>query len=71
MASESGCEPEHVAIVGLCHGSAVVAEIAAHLDLPVGTVRVLLGDLVPATWCRSVSRAPRPPAFPTTAFSRR
>ncbi|MBM0226729.1 MULTISPECIES: DUF742 domain-containing protein [Micromonospora] len=46
VASESGLGPEHVAIVGLCQRMQSVAEIAAHLDLPVGTVRVLLGDLV-------------------------
>lgn len=43
---ESGLGPEHVAIVGLCQQVLSVAEIAAHLDLPVGAVRVLLGDLV-------------------------
>ena len=44
--SEAGLGPEHVAIVGLCQRIQSVAEVAAHLDLPVGTVRVLLGDLV-------------------------
>ncbi|MEV0429136.1 DUF742 domain-containing protein [Micromonospora sp. NPDC049836] len=44
--AESGLGPEHVAIVALCQRIQSVAEIAAHLDLPVGTVRVLLGDLV-------------------------
>ncbi|MER7460524.1 DUF742 domain-containing protein [Micromonospora sp. NPDC126480] len=43
---EIGLGPEHVAIVGLCQRVQSVAEIAAHLDLPVGTVRVLLGDLM-------------------------
>ncbi|MFC7816387.1 MULTISPECIES: DUF742 domain-containing protein [unclassified Streptomyces] len=39
--------PEHVDIVGLCrHTPLSVAELAAELDLPVGVVRVLVGDLV-------------------------
>jgi hypothetical protein len=43
---EVGIGPEHLAIVGLCQRMQSVAEVAAHLDLPVGTIRVLLGDLV-------------------------
>lgn len=43
---EAGLGPEHIAIVGLCQRVLSVAEVAAHLNLPVGTVRVLLGDLV-------------------------
>ncbi|GIJ24065.1 DUF742 domain-containing protein [Micromonospora lutea] len=46
VAPEVGLGPEHLAIVGLCQRMLSVAEVAAHLDLPVGTVRVLLGDLV-------------------------
>jgi hypothetical protein len=38
--------PEHVTIIGLCQRPLSVAEISAHLDLPVGIVRVLLGDLL-------------------------
>ncbi|MFI5803858.1 DUF742 domain-containing protein [Streptomyces sp. NPDC051561] len=39
--------PEHVEIVELCHESPQsIAELAATLDLPVGVVRVLVGDLV-------------------------
>jgi hypothetical protein len=41
-----GLSPEHVAIVRLCQRPLSVAEISAHLDLPVGIVRVLLGDLL-------------------------
>lgn len=43
---EIGLGPEHVAIVRLCQQPQSVAEIAGHLDLPAGTVRVLLGDLL-------------------------
>ncbi|MGB2570480.1 DUF742 domain-containing protein [Micromonospora citrea] len=46
VVGESGLGPEHVAIVALCQRMQSVAEVAAHLDLPVGTVRVLLGDLM-------------------------
>ncbi|MFE0177578.1 DUF742 domain-containing protein [Streptomyces sp. NPDC059002] len=39
--------PEHVDIVELCRDSPQsVAELAAELDLPIGVVRVLIGDLV-------------------------
>ena len=38
---------EHVDIVGLCRDSPQsVAELASELDLPIGVVRVLVGDLV-------------------------
>ncbi|MEV5883539.1 DUF742 domain-containing protein [Streptomyces sp. NPDC052020] len=53
--------PEHVDIVELCRDAPQsVAELAAELDLPVGVVRVLIGDLVDAEFVR-VSR-PVPPA---------
>ncbi len=39
--------PEHVDIVELCRDAPQsVAELAAELDLPVGVIRVLIGDLV-------------------------
>ncbi|MFE2293158.1 DUF742 domain-containing protein [Streptomyces sp. NPDC059452] len=39
--------PEHVTIVELCSDMPQsIAELAAELDLPVGVVRVLVGDLV-------------------------
>ncbi|MFJ5616356.1 DUF742 domain-containing protein [Micromonospora sp. NPDC093243] len=40
--------PEQAAIVEMCRRPLSVAEIGADLDLPVGTVRVLLGDLLAA-----------------------
>ncbi|NBM19680.1 DUF742 domain-containing protein [Streptomyces sp. GC420] len=53
--------PEHVDIIGLCQDSPQsVAELAAGLDLPVGVVRVLIGDLVEGELVH-VSR-PVPPA---------
>ncbi|OKI28966.1 hypothetical protein A6A07_24910 [Streptomyces sp. CB03911] len=54
--------PEQGLILDLCRGNALsVAEIAADLDLPLGVVRVLLGDLLAAELIR-VSR-PVPPAL--------
>ncbi|MEU7256877.1 DUF742 domain-containing protein [Streptomyces rimosus] len=53
--------PEHVDIVGLCRDAPLsVAELAAELDLPLGVVRVLIGDLLDAELVH-VSR-PVPPA---------
>jgi hypothetical protein len=39
-------QPEHRAILGITRHPISVAEIAAHLDLALGVVRVLLGDLL-------------------------
>ncbi|MER6126009.1 DUF742 domain-containing protein [Streptomyces sp. NPDC001795] len=53
--------PEHRAILDLCRTETQsVAELAAGADLPVGVVRVLLGDLL-ELGCVTVSR-PVPPA---------
>ncbi|WP_317453344.1 DUF742 domain-containing protein [Streptomyces xanthii] len=53
--------PEHNAIIALCRiETQTVAELAAGTDLPVGVVRVLLGDLL-EQGCVTVSR-PVPPA---------
>jgi hypothetical protein len=53
--------PEHVEIVGLCRDRPQsVAELAAELDLPIGVVRVLIGDLTEAELVH-VTR-PVPPA---------
>jgi hypothetical protein len=38
-------QPEHHAIVGACREPISVVELAAKLDLSIGVVRVLLGDL--------------------------
>lgn len=43
---QPGLGPEHLAILRLCPRPISVAEIAATLNLPVGTIRVLLGDLL-------------------------
>lgn len=60
-ADESLLGPEHRALLGLCRSETQsVAELAADADLPVGVVRVLLGDLLEAGHVK-VSR-PVPPA---------
>jgi uncharacterized protein DUF742 len=43
---QTGPTPEHMAIRQLCQRPLSVAELAAHLDLPLGVVRVLCGDLI-------------------------
>ncbi|MFJ4524370.1 DUF742 domain-containing protein [Streptomyces sp. NPDC088810] len=59
--SDPTLSPEHVEIVGLCRDAPQsVAELAAELDLPIGVVRVLIGDLVHAELVH-VTR-PVPPA---------
>ncbi|MEU3303649.1 MULTISPECIES: DUF742 domain-containing protein [unclassified Streptomyces] len=60
-AAESLLGPEHRALLELCRTETQsVAELAADADLPVGVVRVLLGDLLEAGHV-TVSR-PVPPA---------
>jgi hypothetical protein len=41
----NGLPPEQAEIMRLCREPLSVSEIAAHLRLPLGSVRVLLGDL--------------------------
>jgi Protein of unknown function (DUF742) len=41
-----GYSPEHVAIIKVSQRPISVAEVAAHLDLPISVVRVFLGDLL-------------------------
>jgi hypothetical protein len=42
----SGLTPEHLKIRRLCYRALSVAELAVHLNLPLGVVRVLCGDLI-------------------------
>ncbi|MFD0307992.1 DUF742 domain-containing protein [Streptomyces sp. NPDC127119] len=59
--ADTALGPEHRALVELCRAETQsVAELAADTDLPVGVVRVLLGDLL-ELGCVTVSR-PVPPA---------
>ncbi|WP_156723820.1 DUF742 domain-containing protein [Streptomyces apocyni] len=58
---DSSLGPEHRLLIDLCRGETQsVAELSAGADLPVGVVRVLLGDLLNLA-CIKVSR-PVPPA---------
>ncbi|MFI0808704.1 DUF742 domain-containing protein [Streptomyces echinatus] len=58
---DSALGPEHRTLIGLCRvETQSVAELAADADLPVGVIRVLLGDLL-ELGCVTVSR-PVPPA---------
>jgi hypothetical protein len=53
-------QPEHTRALTLCHQPTTVAEIAAHLRLPVAVAKVVLSDLID---CEAVSvRAPHPVA---------
>jgi hypothetical protein len=62
--------PEHVRIVGLCREEPQsVAELAAELDLPIGVVRVLIGDLVDAEFVH-VTRPVPPVELPDESILR-
>jgi hypothetical protein len=55
-------EPEHVRALRLCHEPTTVAEVAAHLRLPVAIAKILLSDLID---CQALSvRAPYPISDP-------
>jgi len=45
QAGAADLSPEHVALLRTCQRPTSVADLAADLDLPVGVVRILLGDL--------------------------
>jgi len=45
LADPRELEPEHRRLIGLCRTPATVAELASQIDLPIGVVRILLGDL--------------------------
>ncbi|NVI89469.1 DUF742 domain-containing protein [Actinomadura sp. BRA 177] len=53
-------DPEHAAALELCRTPTSVAEVAAHLRLPVAVTKVILADLV--HWRAMTTRAPRPVA---------
>ncbi|MDQ8700913.1 DUF742 domain-containing protein [Streptomyces sp. LHD-70] len=59
-APRPGMQPEQAAIVRICQRPLSVAEISAHLSLPVSVVTVLLSDLIADN--RVFSRPPVPPA---------
>ena len=57
-AGQPGLQPEHRRLVELARRPVAVADLAADLDLGVGVVRVLLGDLL----ARRLVTVHRPPA---------
>jgi hypothetical protein len=56
-------QPEHWAIINATQQPISVAELASHLDLALGVVRVLLGDLLVADII-SMYEPPASPRFP-------
>ncbi|WP_433285667.1 DUF742 domain-containing protein [Pseudonocardia sp. CA-142604] len=42
----TGVSPEHLEVMRLSRTPMSIAEIAAHLQLPLGVVRVIVGDLI-------------------------
>lgn len=54
-------QPEHVAILRLCHSPLSVAEISAYLRLPISVTTILLTDLLADK--RVEARAPVPKAL--------
>jgi hypothetical protein len=55
---DTGLQPELAAIVRQSQEPVSVAELATRMDLPTGTVRVLLGDLLDRGYIRTRSPAP-------------
>lgn len=53
---EMALEPEQLSILRICQRPQSVAEVSAHLDIPVAVVKVLLGDLI--TRGHVLARAP-------------
>jgi Protein of unknown function (DUF742) len=45
VADQRGLGPEHRRLLDLCRRPVAVADIASDTDLPLGVVRVLIGDL--------------------------
>jgi hypothetical protein len=62
----STLSPEHRRLLSLCQDPVTVADVAADLDLPLGVVRVLLGDLIQA---KLISVKPRPAARPQASYN--
>jgi hypothetical protein len=51
--------PEHRRLIDLCQTAAAVADLVSQIDLPLGVVRVLLGDLREKELVRVVSAPER------------
>lgn len=58
MADRMWLEPEHLRLLARCRRPITVAELASDLNLPLGVVRVLLGDLIGCGLARVNTPAP-------------
>jgi Protein of unknown function (DUF742) len=52
--------PEHRRILSLCHRPTPIVDLTSEIDLPVGVVRVLLGDLASLGMIRVLSSQQQP-----------
>jgi hypothetical protein len=52
--------PEHRRIIGACRRPVPVVDLSSEIDLPLGVVRVLLGDLAEAGMLRIVAAQQQP-----------
>ena len=52
--------PEHRRILGVCRRPMPIVDVTSEVDLPIGVVRVLLGDLTGAGLLRVVSSQQQP-----------
>lgn len=57
---------EHRRILGLCRSLLSIAEVAAHLGLPLGVVKVLVGDLWDLGAVQVLPPVPQAERLPTT-----
>jgi hypothetical protein len=70
LESEQSLSPEHIHIVETCRTTPQsVAELSAGLKLPIGVVRVLIGDLLEAELVQ-VTRPVPPAELPDTSILR-
>ncbi|MEU2282533.1 DUF742 domain-containing protein [Streptomyces sp. NPDC013178] len=65
----SGVEPEHETVLQLCRSPVSVSELTSRTGLPLGVVRVLLGDLLELGAIR-VSQPSRGDGRPSTGLIR-
>ncbi len=57
LVDAGGFGPEHRRLLSLCRAPTAVADLASEIDLPLGVVRVLLGDLLERGVVTVVGRA--------------
>ena len=70
-AVDGGLVPESRSIVDLCHQPLSIAEISAHLHLPLQVVKVLTGDLMTAGLVASHNPTAQPNGRPDLALLER